>query len=66
MTFIDRILGKLNRQIKNSNVKLLKKVVDSPKIQDNNQAINNGIINEKITFDVRSKGRTGQKRRRID
>jgi hypothetical protein len=56
MTFIDRILGKLNRQIKNSNVKLLKKVVDSPKIQDNNQAINNGIINEKITFDVRSKG----------
>lgn len=66
MTFIDRILGKLNRQIKNSSVKLLKKVVDSPKIQDNNQAINNGIINEKITFDVRSKGRTGQKRRRIN
>ena len=51
-------------QIKQSNVKLPKKVVKPQKIQDNNQAINNGVINEKSTSSLRSKSSTGTIRRR--
>ena len=54
MNILHKILDKLSSQIKGSNVKLPKSVEDSPKIQDNNQAINNGAINEKSTSNLRS------------
>ena len=50
-------------QILKSNVKLPSKEDESPKIQDNNQAITNGVINEESTTGLRSgiKTRAGTK-----
>ena len=64
MTILTKILDVLNLQIKQPSAKLPKKVVKSPKIQDNNQAINLGAINEKSTSSVRSKTATGSSGRR--
>lgn len=58
MNLLHKILDKLSSQIKDSNVKLPKNVEESPKIQDNNQAIYNGAIDEKSTTNLRSKGST--------
>jgi hypothetical protein len=64
MILLNKILDLLNLQIKQSNAKLPKKVVKVPKIQDNNQAIKLGAINEKSTSSVRSKTPTGAVSRR--
>ena len=64
MTILTKILDVLNLQIKQPNDKLPKKVVETPKIQDNNQAINLGAINEKSTTSVRGKGPIGTVSRR--
>lgn len=64
MTILTKILDVLNLQIKQPSDKLPKKVVNSPKIQDNNQAINLGAINEKSTTGVRGKSPTGTVSRR--
>ncbi len=64
MTILTKILDVLNLQIKQPSDKLPKKVVKTPKIQDNNQAINLGAINEKSTTGVRGKGPTGTVSRR--
>ena len=58
MLILNKVLDLLNLQIKQPDAKLPKKVVKSPKIQDNNQAINLGAINEKSTSNVRSKSPT--------
>jgi len=56
MKTVNKIIGLFGYQIHKSNVKLPKKPVPSPKIQDNNQAINNGAINEsKPKSNLRSK-----------
>ena len=47
MTILTKILDVLNLQIKQPNAKLPKKVVKPQKIQDNNQAISNGVVNER-------------------
>ena len=59
MTILTAILDALNLQIKQPSDKLPKKVVQVPKIQDNNQAINLGAINEKSNSTVRGKASTG-------
>lgn len=72
MNLLQKILDKLASQIKGSDVKLPKDVEESPKIQDNNQAIYNGAINEKSTTNLRSKssarsvGRRSPKPKRKD
>ena len=58
MSILTKILDALNLQIKQPSAKLPKKVVKVPKIQDNNQAIKLGAINEKSTSTVRSKTAT--------
>jgi hypothetical protein len=50
-----KILQKLSSQVKRSNVKLPKTSDESPKIQDNNIAINNGVIYEEFNSSLRSK-----------
>ena len=61
MAFLDKILTILNLQIKDSDVKLPKISAKSPKIQDNNQAINNGAINEsEPKSSLRSKAKAKQ------
>ena len=61
MKTVNKIIGLFGYQIHKSNVKLPKKPVPSPKIQDNNQAINNGAINEsKPKSNLRSKAKTQQ------
>ncbi len=64
MAILTKVLDLFNLQIKQPSAKLPKKVVKSPKIQDNNQAINLGAINEKPTSKVRSKTATGSVSRR--
>ena len=64
MILLDKILDILNLQVKDSNVKLPKKVVKSPKIQDNNQAISNGVINEESNSRMQGKTATGAVRKR--
>ena len=65
MTVLDKFLSVLNLQIKDSSAKLPKKVIQSQKIQDNNQAISTGAINEDNSKSVlRSKSSTGTNRRR--
>ena len=46
MEKLNKILNILGYQIVKNNVKLPIKSVKSPKIQDNNQSIKNGIIDE--------------------
>ena len=58
MSIISKILSLLSSQIKIYGDTLPKKEVESPKIQDNNQAIHNGAINEKFTSNLRSTSKT--------
>jgi hypothetical protein len=46
MDAVNKILDIFGYQLIKNNVKLPTKSVKSPKIQDNNQSIKNGIINE--------------------
>ena len=55
MANIKQICALLISQIKQPNVKLPKKKVVLPKIQDNDQSIKLGAINEKHHSDLRSK-----------
>ena len=56
MITINKVLQIFGYQLHKNNVKLPLKSVKSPKIQDNNQSIKNGIINEsEPKFPVRSK-----------
>ena len=56
MEKINKVLQIFGYQLHKNNVKLPVKSVKSPKIQDNNQSIKNGIINEsEPKFPVRSK-----------
>ena len=64
MKFLDKLLDILNSQININSVKLPKNLTRSPKIQDNNQAINNGVINEESNSSLRSTSKTGSRRRR--
>ena len=64
MNLLHKILDKLSSQIKGSDVKLPKNVEESPKIQDNNQAINNGVINEESNSSLRSTSKPRTVRRR--
>jgi hypothetical protein len=54
MTSIKQLCALLTSQIKKPNVKLPKKV-DAHKIQDNDQSIKLGAINEKYHSNLRSK-----------
>ena len=63
MIKLQDIIGILTAQINRASVKLPKKVEDPPTIQDINMAINNGVINEKSTSSLRSKGPTRAVRR---
>ena len=65
MNFIQRIFDKLSSQINQPNATLIKKVVKKPKIQDNDQSIKLGAINEEYQPNLRSTGKTGTGRRRI-
>ena len=64
MKILDKVYSLLSLQIKTSNVKLPLVDAKSPKIQDNNQAISNGAINEKSNSSLRSKSPVVTKRRR--
>jgi hypothetical protein len=61
---LDKLYSLLSLQIKTSNVKLPLVDAKSHKIQDNNQAISNGAINEKSNSSLRSKSPTRTVRRR--
>lgn len=54
MSVLEKIINTLSSQIKGTDVKLPLKKSRSPKIQDNNQAITNGAINEKSNSSLRS------------
>ena len=60
MKLLKRVLLALASQIKDDDVKLPKKRAVTPKIQDNNQAISNGVVNEKSNSGMRSKGNAGK------
>ena len=61
MNAINKIIGVFGYQLTKSSVKLQKKSESTPKIQDNNQAIHNGAINEsKPKSNLRSKAKTQQ------
>ena len=61
MKTVNKIIGIFGYQLHKSDVKLPKNSVKSPKIQDNNQAINNGAINEsEPKSNLRSKAKTQQ------
>ena len=65
MNIFKDIFNKLSSQIKKPNDKLTKKDVSQPKIQDNDQSIKLGAINEEHTHNLRSVGKTGTGRRRV-
>ena len=65
MNIFKDIFNKLSSQIKKPNDKLTKKDVSQPKIQDNDQSIKLGAINEEHTPNLRSVGKTGTGRRRV-
>jgi len=65
MNIFKDIFNKLSSQIKKPNDKLTKKVVSQPKIQDNDQSIKLGAINEEHKPNLRSVGKTGTGRRRV-
>ena len=65
MNIFKDLFDKLSSQIKKPNDKLTKKVVRKPKIQDNDQSIKLGAINEEHKSNLRSTGKTGTGRRRI-
>lgn len=54
MLFTDKILGIITRQIKKPSGKLIKNTKPH-KIQDDNQSIRNGVINEKPDACMRGK-----------
>jgi hypothetical protein len=62
--FLKDLIQKWTSQINTSSVKLPKNAIESPKIQDNNQAISNGAINEKSNSSLRSGSKTGSVSRR--
>ena len=64
MGLVQKICALLSSQINTSSAKLPKKVVEQPKIQDNDQSIKLGAINEKSKSNLRSKSSTGTVRRR--
>ena len=61
MDKIHKIFDIMTSQIKKSGVKLPKKRIDTHKIQDNNQAIHNGVINEESDISLRSSSTTRAK-----
>ena len=65
MLLVHKFMKIFASQIKKSGVKLPVKLDKSPKIQDNNQAISNGVINEKSNSRVQSKTATGAVRKRV-
>ena len=65
MNIFKDIFNKLSSQIKKPNDKLIKKDVSQPKIQDNDQSIKLGAINEEHKPNLRSVGKTGTRRRRV-
>lgn len=65
MNIFKNIFNKLSSQIKKPNDKLTKKDVSQPKIQDNDQSIKLGAINEEHKPNLRSVGKTGTRRRRV-
>ena len=63
MNRLKMALAILTSQIKRSDVTL--QVIEKPhKIQDDNQSIHNGVVNEKSNTDLRSAGETVTVRRR--
>ena len=62
--FLKDLINKWTSQINTSSVKLPKNAIESPKIQDNNQAISNGAINEKSNSSLRSGSKTRSVSRR--
>lgn len=65
MGLIDKLFALLASQIKQPNAKLLKTVVKAQTIQDNDQSITLGAINEKNSKPIlRSASKTGSVRRR--
>lgn len=65
MNIFKNIFDKLSSQIKKPDDKLTNKMVSKPKIQDNDQSIKLGAINEEHQSNLRSVGKTGTGRRRI-
>jgi hypothetical protein len=65
MGLVQKICALLSSQINTSSAKLPKKVVEQPKIKDNDQSIKLGAINEEYTHNLRSTGKTGTGRRRV-
>jgi hypothetical protein len=57
------LFAKLSSQIRRRSDKLPTKAVKAPTIQDNDQSIKLGAINEESNSTLRSAGSTGQKRR---
>ena len=64
MEKLDKICVLLTSQIKQPSAKLPKKKVVMPKIQDNDQSIKLGAINEKHHLSLRSQSGFGENRRR--
>jgi hypothetical protein len=64
MKVLKDIFNKLSAQIRFNNDKLPTKVEKAHTIQDNDQSIKLGAINEESNSGLRSAGTTGQKRRR--
>ena len=63
MNNLKKMLVALTSQIKTSDVKLAT-AVKPHKIQDDNQSIHNGVINEKFESDLRSQSQPNTKRKR--
>lgn len=64
MMSLKDIFNKLSSQIRFNNDKLPTKVEKAHTIQDNDQSIKLGAINEESNSSLRSASTTGQKRRR--
>jgi hypothetical protein len=64
MSNIKKIIRVLSSQVKSSDVKLRQIPDKTPTIQDINQSIHNGVINEaNIEFNLRSKGQSKKRGR---
>jgi hypothetical protein len=60
---LKELFAKLSSQIRFNNDKLPIKAEEAPTIQDNDQSIKLGAINEESNSSLRSASTTGQKRR---
>lgn len=58
MNLIKKALAYLSSQVKSSNVNIPKVLEKPHKIQDDNQSIHNGVVNEKSDSNLRSAGKT--------